>query len=128
MTTFNRAIQIFLMSSALALPSTACTADNAGAPEWLLGTWDKTIDEDGGPPDSITFKSNGIFVTYDGQCNEHTNSYFVEKGMVFLLIPLNKGPVALVLQPNADHSTMTFTSPRTRNNAVYEPSDGPYCR
>src|SRR5690606_14084327 len=128
MTQFRRILQILLVTSALALSSAACSAQGKGAPEWLLGTWDKTSDEDGGPPDSITFKNSGIFVTYDSQCNEHTNSYFVEKGMVFLVIPLAQGPVALVLNPSTDHSSMTFTSPRTQNNAVYEPSDGPYCR
>lgn len=128
MTKISRALQILLITCVLALPGISCSAHNGGAPRWLLGTWDKTLDEDGGPPDSITFKSNGMFVTYDSQCNEHTNSYFVEKGMVFLIIPLAKGPVALVLTPSADRSSMTFTSPRTQNNAVYEPSDGPYCR
>ncbi len=128
MTKISRTLQIVLVMCVLVLPGTAYSADNDAAPKWLIGTWDKTLDEDGGPPDSITFKSNGIFVTYDSQCNEHTNSYFVERGMVFLIIPLAKGPVALVLTPSSDRSSMTFTSPRTRNNAVYEPSDGPYCR
>src|SRR3546814_14831033 len=87
MTKITRVLQILLVASAIALPSTACSTDDGDAPNWLLGTWDKTSDEDGGPPDSITFKSSGIFVTYDSPCNEHTNSYFVGTGMVFLVIP-----------------------------------------
>ena len=30
-----------------------------------------------------------------------------------------KGPISIVFRPNADGSKLTFTSPRTRNNAVY---------
>jgi hypothetical protein len=128
MTKVNRAFRLLLVSSMLAVLGAACAADKAVAPEWLLGTWAKTIDEDNGPPDSITFRADGTFATYDDQCKEHTNAYFINNGMVFLVIPLAKGPVALVLQPDSDHSSMKFTSPRTQNNAVYAPSDAPHCR
>src|SRR3546814_18216981 len=126
MTKITRGLQILLVASTIALPSTACSTDDGDAPNWLLGTLDKTSDEDGGPPDSITFKSSGIFVTYDSQCNEHTNSYFVGKGMVFLVIPLAKGPVALVLNPSSDRLSMTFTSPRTQKMPFMKLQDGPY--
>ena len=124
----TRVVQIISLSTGLALSGSACSADTAGDADWPLGTWIKTIDEDNGPPDSITFRADGTFATYDNQCKEHTNAYFIEKGMVFLVIPLAKGPVALVLQPTGDKTSMSFTSPRTQNNAVYVPSRAPHCR
>lgn len=125
---FNRTLQVVLLSAALAFSGSACSTDRAGESDWPVGTWVKTIDEDNGPPDSVTFRSDGTFATYDKQCRVHTNAYFVEKGMIFLIIPLKKGPVALIFRPNADKSSMSFTSPRTQNNAVYVPSGAPHCR
>lgn len=93
----------------------------------MLGTWIKTYDEDRDPADSITFRPDGTFATYDDACEEHTNAYFVRNDLVFLVIPLNKGPVALVFRPTEDKSIMTFTSPRTRNNALYVRADKPHC-
>lgn len=98
------------------------------APQWLVGTWTKTIDEDQGPPDAITFRKDGTFATYDDRCRARTNTYFVKNGLVFLLIPLEKGPVALVLDPDDGNATMKFTSPRTQNYAVYVPTNVPHCR
>lgn len=128
MSTIKRTERFLLVSSLLMVLGTACAGARAAAPAWPIGTWEKTIDEDNGPPDSITFRVDGTFATYDDQCREHTNAYFINNGMVFLLIPLAKGPVALVLKPDDDHSSMTFTSPRTQNNAVYVPAGGPHCR
>lgn len=123
----TRALRAALLSCVLGFVCTACAAEKQAAPEWLLRTWTKTLDEDNGPADSITFRADGTFVTYDEQCSEHANRYFVDGGLVFLVIPMEKGPVALVLKPERDHSSMTFTSPRTRNNAVYAASDSPHC-
>ncbi|MCR6663804.1 MAG: hypothetical protein NVV60_11850 [Luteimonas sp.] len=105
----SRTVQIISLSTTLAFSGSACSTDTAGDANWPLGTWVKTVDEDNGPPDSITFRADGTFATYDNQCKEHTNTYFVEKDMVFLVIPLAKGPIALVLQPTADKKSMSFT-------------------
>ncbi len=128
MTKLFRIGQTLFLPVVLALSSTACSTNTKDDSKWLLGTWEKTADEDNGPPDSITFRVDGTFVTYDKQCKEHANDYFVEKDMVFLVIPLAKGPVALVLQPASDRSSMSFTSPRTQNRATYVPSKTPHCR
>ncbi|MFC3814933.1 hypothetical protein [Lysobacter sp. GCM10012299] len=124
----NRTRLTLLASPLLVLVGMASATESPLAPQWLVGTWTKTVDEDQGPPDSITFRSDGTFATYDDRCRAHTNTYFVKNGLVFLLIPLEKGPIALVLDAGDDHATMRFTSPRTRNNAVYVPSEGPHCR
>jgi len=123
----NRTRLTLLASPFLVLVGMASATESPAAPEWLVGTWTKTVDEDQGPPDSITFRNDGTFATYDDRCRAHTNSYFVKNGLVFLVIPLEKGPIALVLDPGDDHATMRFTSPRTRNSAVYVPSRGPHC-
>lgn len=124
----SRILQVSLLTPAIAFSAGVCLADSTDSTEWLVGTWTKTIDEDSGPPDSIIFRADGTFATYDGKCKERINSYFLENGMIFLVIPLAKGPTALVLQPSADRSDMTFTSPRTQNNAVYTRSDVPHCQ
>src|SRR3546814_17915473 len=102
MTKITRVLQILLVASAIALPSTACSTDDGDAPNWLLGTWDQTSDEDGGPLESITFKSSGLFVTYARQCNEHTHSSLFRKGTGFLVIPLAHRHFDLFLIPIHD--------------------------
>ena len=123
-----RSLTLLIAAAALCIAGVACSAPKADSNEWLLGTWQKTADEDAGPPDSMTFREDGRFVTYGASCEEHSNSYFVHDGNVFLFIPMKKGPVALVLQPSNDKESLTFTSPRTLNNAVYEPREKPHCR
>ena len=94
---------------------------------WLVGTWQKTQDEDGTSPDTLRFRNDGTWVAYGPDCEECIYKYFVHGGDVFLFIPIEKGPVALVYRPNSSHSALTFTSPRTRNNAVYEKVANPIC-
>jgi hypothetical protein len=124
----KRTCLTLLASPFLLLVGVASATESPVVPQWLVGTWTKTIDEDQGPPDSITFRKDGTFATYDDRCRAHTNTYFVKNGLVFLVIPLEKGPVALVFDPDDGNATMKFTSPRTRNNSVYVPSGVPHCR
>jgi hypothetical protein len=123
----RRFLPAVLLAPLLVLAGTSWSSDKKDHFGWLFGTWTMTVDEDHGPADSMTFRADGTFASYDDQCREHANSYFVRKGMVFLVIPQAKGPVALVLVPDASKSTLTFTSPRTQNNAVYERSGSPHC-
>jgi hypothetical protein len=124
----NKISKLKLFLVLLAVTSFACTAGAPGSTDWPLGTWIKTTDEDNGPADSITFRDDGTFATYDDQCREHRNAYFIQTGMIFLVIPKEKGPVALVLVPTTDKMSMSFTSPRTQNNAVYIRSRVPHCQ
>jgi hypothetical protein len=123
----SRILPVVLLAPLLALAGAAHSSQNSESAGWLVGTWKMISDEDHGTLESIVFRADGRFATYDEQCKEHTNSYFVRNGMVFLVVPQAKGPVALILVPDAKRSSMTFTSPRTLNNAVYKRSEEPRC-
>lgn len=115
------------LAASIALSATACSADAPADADWQVGTWTKTYDEDNDPADSITFRDDGTFATYDADCKAHTNSYFVRDDLIFLVIPMTKGPVALVFKPTEDKSILSFTSPRTRNVALFTRAEKPHC-
>ena len=97
--------------------------------DWLVGTWQKTLDEDNSPPDKVLFRADGTFVSYGKNCEERVNPHFIHDGNVFLMVGIpDKGPVALVFQPSQDRQWLTFTSPRTRNNARYEKRPSAACK
>ena len=109
--------------------TSSCQAEKPPtAASWIFGTWEKTQDEDKSPPDTIKFLPNGTFVSYGPNCEEKIFPYHVHGGNIYLDIDiLGKGPVALVYRPNDAHTALTFTSPRTMNNAVYEHVSHPTC-
>lgn len=97
-------------------------------PTWIVGTWQKTLDEDHAPPDVMTFRADGTFLSFGPKCEQRTNHYFVHEGDAYLVVMIpGKGPVALVFRPNSDKSHLTFTSPRTLQNAQYEKIASPPC-
>lgn len=107
------------------LCQTSCASETQ---DWLVGVWQKTQDEDRSPPDTIKFLPNGQFINYGPNCEEKVNPYFLHGGNVYLSIEIpGKGPVALVFKPSGDRKALTFTSPRTLNNAVYEQAPNPPC-
>lgn len=103
------------------------TTTSAQAEPWLVGTWQKTQDEDNSPDDVLKFNDDGTWVAYGPECQEKLYEYFMHKGDVFLFIPIQKGPVSLVFHPSPDKKRLTFTSPRTMNNAIYEKVENPLC-
>jgi len=112
---------IVALALVVLLPGTAT------AEAWLLGTWQKTQDEDNSPDDVMKFNSDGTWIAYGPGCQEKLFQYFLHEGNVFLVIPIEKGPVSLVFRPSLDKKQLTFTSPRTMNNAIYEKVDKPFC-
>jgi hypothetical protein len=47
-------------------------------------------------------------------------NYHIHNGNVYVTIEIpGKGPIAIVLHPTSNNSRLTFTSPRSRNNATY---------
>lgn len=94
----------------------------AAQPAWLVGSWTAVYDEDGSPADIMEFSADGRFINYGVKCNlvdEHRFHTFNDEVYVTIEIP-RKGPIALVFRPSADKKQLTYTSPRTRRNAVYE--------
>ncbi|HET7126623.1 MAG TPA: hypothetical protein VFI26_05970 [Lysobacter sp.] len=110
---------------ALAFVISACSAAGQSNDQenWMIGFWHMTIDEDNGPLGGvIEFKPNGIYVGYDNACNSLGEiDYHVYRGNIYVTntIP-GKGPVSVIFHPSEDRTKLTFTSSRTRNNAVYE--------
>jgi len=108
----------------LSVCAISCQASGPTAPEArsLIGFWQMIEDEDGGPLGSvIELRSDHKYVAYAKDCSPYPAMPFhVHAGDVFVSndIP-GKGPVSVLFRPSADGTKLTFTSPRTLNNAVY---------
>lgn len=90
--------------------------------DWVLGTWHKTQDEDNQPVDIIEFRANGTLVSWGTStgCMQIPTTYHFHGGYIYATGMVEKGVIAAVLRPSDDRTRLIFTSPRTRNNAVYE--------
>ena len=91
----------------------------------MVGFWHMTKDEDGGPTGGeVEFRADGGYVAYDKACKTYpSTTYFVHNSDIFVVYTVpGKGPVSVVYHPNDAHTQLTFTSVRTKNNAVYERS------
>ena len=88
----------------------------------MTGTWTATSDEDGTPADIFDFTADGKYVNYGIGCAVRAEMPFhVYAGDIYITIELpGKGPTSIVFRPSPDKRKLTYTSPRTRNNAVYE--------
>ena len=96
---------------------------------WLMGFWQLTQDEDGSPSgtDLNEFRADGRYVIYGPNCKENFGAYHLYNGDVYIAFDIpGKGPVAMIYRPSEDHAKLTFTSPRTRHNAVYERASSPH--
>ena len=97
---------------------------------WMVGFWHMTADEDNGPLGGVLeFRPDGTYVGYDAACNSLGEiDYHVHRGDIYVTntIP-GKGPVSVIFHPSQDKAKLTFTSPRTRNNAIYERVPGNKC-
>jgi hypothetical protein len=121
-----RRIFAFVLAAAVVGPALASVGAKE-SPTWLLGIWQKTQDEDNSPNDVMKFNADGAWIGYGPKCEEKLFEYFVRNGDVFLIIPLEKGPISLLFRSSTDRKRLTFTSPRTRNNAIYEMVKKPVC-
>ena len=114
---------VAVLALALALNASVGRTTESHVPAWLPGFWRMTHDEDQGPTGSLAeFRSDGTYVYYERNCAAHPALPFhVHKGEIYVtnFIP-KKGPVSVVFHPSADHGHLTYTSPRTFNNARFE--------
>ena len=89
-----------------------------------------TADEDHGPLGEVMeFTRDGGYVWLGHDCTARPKlDAFVHDGNIYVtnIIP-GKGPVAVIFHPNAEHTELTYTSPRTKNNATYERVTGNKC-
>jgi hypothetical protein len=114
----NRKIQMIAFAGALAVAAAA----GAKEPASLIGVWTATSDEDGTPADVFEIKPGGTYVNYGIGCRVNAEMpYHLFRGDLYVTSEIaGKGPVAIVFRPSKDGSQLTYTSPRTRNNALYE--------
>ena len=99
-----------------------CGAAKPNSETWMTGTWTATSDEDGTPADIFDFTAKGTYVNYGIGCAVRVEMPFhVYAGDIYITIELKgKGPTSIVFRPSPDKLKLTYTSPRTRNNAIYE--------
>lgn len=79
-------------------------------------------DEDKGPlGELIEFTASGEYFSYGKKCTSGKPMRFhVHDGDVYVTSMIKgKGPVSVVFHPVENHAKLTFTSPRTFNNATY---------
>jgi hypothetical protein len=105
-------------------------ATGSKVPEWFHGYWQMTADEDGGPlGEMMEFREDGTYVWHDSHCRGLSPLPFhIYDGDIYVtnMIP-DKGPVSVIFHPSADHQRLSFTSPRTKNNAYYRHLTGNPC-
>lgn len=91
-------------------------------PGWLIGTWTPVSDEDGTPPDFADFTADGMYINHGFDCSIRVEAPFhLHDGDIYITFEVpDKGPIALVFRPDLDGKRLTYTSPRTRNNAIME--------
>jgi hypothetical protein len=96
------------------------------APAWAVGFWAQVLDEDGRPgDDTLHFREDGTLVVYGSKCQQFpAGEFHLYQGNIYATFKTPKGLVAAVYVPSQQHQRLTFTSPRTGNNAVYAPAKG----
>lgn len=115
-----KSIHIFAAAATLSLTFGAHAGDKSTS--WVTGAWTATSDEDGTPADFMEFRADGTYVNYGFDCSVASEMPFHgHAGDIYVTSEvLGKGPISIVFRPSQDKSKLTYTSPRTRNNAVYE--------
>jgi hypothetical protein len=90
------------------------------SPSWLVGTWTVISDEDHTPPDFADFTVDGKYINHGFNCSIRAEmSFHIYNGDIYVTAEISgKGPIAMVFRPSSDKKTMSYTSPRTHNNAV----------
>lgn len=118
------------LTSLLLLGSVGTCAADGKDSSWMMGVWTATSDEDGTPADIFELRADGKYVSHGINCTVNAVMPFhVYAGDIYVTSEIaGKGPVSIVFRPSKDHRKLTYTSPRTRHNAVYERLRASPCR
>ena len=111
---------VLALGVAACLP--ACAAQSESIPSWLPGIWQMTADEDKGPlGELVEFTADGRYFFYGKDCLSMSPlTFHVHNGDVYVTNTIqNKGPVSIIYHPVGNGAALTYTSPRTFNNASY---------
>jgi hypothetical protein len=120
---------VLVIASGSVLPLHAATSE--APPSWLPGIWQMTQDEDKGPlGELVEFTVSGEYFFYGKECLAMKPIRFhVHNGDIYVTnIIEGKGPVSVIFHPIEKHSKLTFTSPRTFNNATYSKTSLTRCK
>ena len=117
-----RALNV-IAATALAILITSASASFGSETKDLgfVGSWELDYDEDGTERDTMEFTADGKYVMHGSKCEiMESFPYHIYRGDLFavLFVP-GKGPIAMIFHRNSD-GRLSFTSPRTRQNAYYK--------
>lgn len=106
---------LILVALMIAPLSLSAASDNP-----YVGFWEMTRDEDGTPKDTMEIRADGTYISHGWTCQRaDVVPYHLHEGDLYASIEIQgKGPISIVFRHLAD-DTLTFTSPRTRNNSYY---------
>jgi hypothetical protein len=126
----HRILAIFLLTVTTMSASAMPGPDTKETLGWLYGYWELATDEDGGlrGMDVDEFRRDGTYSILGPDCKPHLGHYHVFDGDIYVTFDISgKGPIAMIFRPSPTKKTLTYTSPRTRNNATYEKPPGSPC-
>lgn len=109
---------LFLGLVAIVLGAPACAKPRVQAD--YVGFWELSFDEDGSPKDTMEIRSDGTYIAHGWSCRtSDLIPFHLHDGDMYATIEIpNKGPVSLVFRLLED-GRISYTSPRTANNAYY---------
>ena len=123
-------LAILLLAATLTSASAVTRPDLGESLSWLYGYWELATDEDGGVKgmDVDEFRPDGTYSILGPNCKPQLGHYHVFDGNIFVAFDVpGKGPIAMIFRPSPTKKTLTYTSPRTRNNATFEKLPGSPC-
>jgi hypothetical protein len=85
-----------------------------------VGFWELSHDEDGSPKDTMEIRSDGTYISHGWTCQKaDVIPYHIYNGDMYATVEIpGKGPISIIFRRHKD-DTLSFTSPRSRNNAYY---------
>jgi hypothetical protein len=98
----------------------SCSAAEPMSANDFVGFWELSFDEDGSPKDTMEIRADGTYISHGWSCRTSEEApYHLHNGDLYVTFEMpEKGPVAIVFRKVED-GRLSFTSPRTRNNAYY---------
>ena len=109
-----------LATALLLLCAIASFQAHGGNTNPYVGYWVMDFDEDGTPADSMEITASGEYINLGWQCQIRTVvPYHIHNNDLYVTVEVaKKGPTATIFRL-LDDGRLSFTSPRTRNNAYY---------
>jgi hypothetical protein len=99
---------------------------------WLYGYWYAIADEDNTnntDADWNELRADGTYVNISPDCRRVYGKFHIFEGDVYITYEIpKKGPIAMIFRPSKSKVQLTYTSPRTRNNATMSKVEHTSCK